>query len=416
MSSSKPAPRKRSRIEHLLYAAESLETRLLFTVVPGPSQPIPWRVYDDFGYYTDSRKAKRQTHVRAPTTGHAKATAPTTGQSIAAAPVTEQISAAAAVGSAFSAPVDPGMSTDISPSWKFALNPSGSPAQTTYNDSNWTTVNLPYTWDSTATNNPVLGDGWYRKTVTIPASMVGDEIYLQFQGASLSAAVYVDGTLVGNHNGGWETFGIDVTPEMTAGSHLIAVDVNNSTNASVEPAGGGDYNKEGGLYRKVSLLAVSPTHVALTEPVLSTDPSGSILGGSGVYFSNSTVVMGAASCTIQVGTVLDNSSASASPALTVTSYLVDASGIIQAQSTSSVSALNANQKDDTVTQTATVTNPHLWDGLADPYLYDLYVEVSNTATGQTPGCEPPAGRHSLILGQFPNGLFSQRPVLQARRR
>jgi len=322
VSSLKPALRKRLVIEHPLFAAESLETRRLFTV-----------------------------------------------------------------GSAFSAPANPEISTDISPSWKFALNPAGgtnggtAPAATGFDDASWTTVNLPYTWNSSSTN-VVLGDGWYRKTVTIPAAMVGDEIYLQFQGASLSASVYVDGTLVGSHNGGWETFDIDVTPEMTVGSHLIAVDVNNQTNANIVPAGGGDYTKEGGLYRQVSLLAVSPAHIALTEPVLSTDPSGSVLGGSGVYFSNSTVVMGAASATIQVGTVLDNSSSSASPPLTVTSYLVDANGIIQAQSTSTSPALNANQTDVTVTQTATVANPHLWDGLADPYLYDLYVEVSDTTTGQ----------------------------------
>ena len=286
------------------------------------------------------------------------------------------------VGSPYLVPLNPQTSINLNPGWKFALYTSGSSpslASPTFNASAWTNVTLPHTWDANSTNVQI-GDGWYRQTVTIPASMSGNEIYLQFQGASLSATVYVDGIAVGSHNGGWEAFDVDATAQLTTGSHLVAVDVNNKTNSNVVPAGGGDYTKQGGLYRSVSLLAVSNTHVALTEPVIAPDTSGSLVAGSGVYFSNSAVSMGIASADIQVQTVLHNVSASAVP-LTVTSYLVDAGGIIRAQQSSSV-MLTAGQKDAGLFQNATVFSPHLWDGLADPYLYDLYVQVSNTTTGQ----------------------------------
>jgi beta-galactosidase len=281
--------------------------------------------------------------------------------------------------STFVPPANPEIVTNIDATWKFDLNPTGTPQSTSYNDSTWTTVTLPHTWDASATSYPT-GNGWYRQTVTIAPSMVGDEIYLQFQGASLSATVYVDGVQVGSHNGGWETFDVDVTAQMTAGSHLIAVDTNNISSSNIVPDGGGDYNKDGGLYRSVSILAVSKTHVALTQPVPAADASGSVLAGSGVYFSNSAVTMGTSSANIQTNTILDNLSSASAP-VTVTAYLVDASGNIQSQQSTNV-VLNASQTDVSVPLSGTVTDPILWDGRANPYLYDLWVEVTNTTSGQ----------------------------------
>lgn len=281
--------------------------------------------------------------------------------------------------SPFVPPASPETVTNIDASWKFSLNPGGSPQNVGYNDSSFANVTLPHTWDA-STTNVLSGNGWYRTTVTIPQSMVGEEIYLQFQGASLSATVYVDGLEVGSHNGGWETFDIDVTPEMTAGSHLIAVDCNNTASSNVVPDGGGDYNKDGGLYRSVSIIAVNKTHIALNEPVPGADKSGNEVAGSGVYFSNGPVTMGTSSASVQTNTILDNLASKAVP-VTVTSYLVDASGNVQWQDSTSTT-LNSGQTDVSIPLSGTVTDPHLWDGRADPYLYDLYTIVTNTATGQ----------------------------------
>src|SRR4029079_8174579 len=65
--------------------------------------------------------------------------------------------------------------------------------------------------------------------------------------------------------------------------------------------------------------------------------------------------------------------------ITITSYLVDAAGIIQAQTTSTQS-LAAGQRSVAVTQSARVANPHLWDGRIDPYLYTLFDEVRDSGT------------------------------------
>ena len=282
------------------------------------------------------------------------------------------------VGGLYSVPVSPTQSVSEDGGWKFALNPSGSPQSSSFNDGSWNSVTLPHTWDAAVGNTPT-GDGWYRKSITISPSMIGDEIYLQFEGANQTATVWVDGVKVATHAGGFSAFDVDVTAKMTAGTHVVAVDVNNNTSANVSPAGGGDFIEEGGLYRDVSLVAVSKTHVALAEPVVAADASGSVLAGSGVYFSNSTVVTGATSAPVQVKTVLDDLGSAEN--VSVTSYLVNAAGVIVAQQ-STTTAMAAGKTDFTISQSATVANPHLWAGRADPYLYDLYVEVRDTSSGK----------------------------------
>ncbi len=309
------------------------------------------------------------------------------------------------VGSSIVVPPNPEIITNINPAWKFALNPSGTPQSTGFNDASWATVALPHTWDGSATNDQ-FGNGWYRKTVNISNAIIGDEIYLQFQGANVITTVFVDGVKVGSHNGGWETFNIDVTPQMTAGNHLIVVDVNNNGSDNVIPTpSGGDYTKQGGLYRSVSIVAVNKTHVALTEPVPAADQSASLVAGSGVYFSNSAVTIGATSANIQINTLLDNLSASSAP-VTVTSYLVDAAGIIRSQQSANVT-LTAGQTDLSVPLSDTLANPHLWNGRADPYLYDLYVQVQDSSGNVLDLNHQQVGIRSLAInaqtGFFLNG-------------
>jgi beta-galactosidase len=289
------------------------------------------------------------------------------------------------VGDPYNVPANPRVSQNLDAAWKFALNPTGSPQSVGYDDSSWSAINLPYTWDG-MTVGPVSGTGWYRKTITVDASLLGTELYLEFGGAYQVTSLYIDGAQVdfnpnasgvNPHNGGFGEFDFDVTGQLTAGSHLLAISVNNQTNSNISPAGAGDYTKQGGLYRDVTLVAVAKaSHIAQIE---SAPGTATPVATPGVYFSNSSVVMGIASADIHVQSVLDNLSAATS-SVNVTSYLVDTAGIIQAQVTSSA-ALAAGQTSVSVSQSATVANPHLWNGRIDPYLYALYVEVADSSTG-----------------------------------
>jgi beta-galactosidase len=292
------------------------------------------------------------------------------------------------VGDPYVVPPNPRVTQNLDPGWKFQLNPTGTPQGTAYNDSSWSSVDLPYTWDGSTISAP-LGIGWYRKTITIDPSLIGKELYLEFGGAYLVTSLFIDGTQVDynpnvagtdSHNGGFGEFDFDATSQLTAGSHLIAISVNNpniTNSANISPAGAGDYTKQGGLYRDVSLVAISKAaHVTQVESAPGTQTP---VATPGVYFTNSPVTVGIASATIQVQSVLDNLSSGTST-VNVTSYLVDANGIIQAQ-VSTGQTLSAGQTSLSVTQSTTVANPHLWDGRIDPYLYTLYVEVRDSAMG-----------------------------------
>ena len=288
------------------------------------------------------------------------------------------------VGDPYIVPTNPRVTQNLDAAWKFQLNPPGSPQSSGYDDSTWSSINLPYTWDGSTTNAP-LGNGWYRKTITIDSSLIGKELYLEFGGAYLVTSLFIDGTqadynptVVGidSHNGGFAEFDFDITAQLTAGTHVVAVQVNNNTNSNIEPAGGGDYTKQGGIYRDVSLVAINKAaHLA---PIESAPGTNTPVATPGVYFSNSNVTIGIATANIQVVSEIDNLSPSAS-SVTITSYLVDSAGIIQAQTTSTQS-LAAGQRSVAVTQSASVANPHLWDGRIDPYLYTLFDEVRDSGT------------------------------------
>ena len=69
--------------------------------------------------------------------------------------------------------------------------------------------------------------------------------------------------------------------------------------------------------------------------------------------------------------------ASAAQAATVNATLVRADGSVQARLARHANvAAGATQE---VTATATVASPHLWNGVADPYVYSVYVEVAGSA-------------------------------------
>ncbi len=98
---------------------------------------------------------------------------------------------------------------------------SGAQAKT-FNDASWSTVSLPHTWNALDAqdggDNYYQGTGWYRKHFTIPSNLAGKDLMLKFDGAMLETSVYVNGTLVGGHKGGYSAFTFDITPFVTVGS------------------------------------------------------------------------------------------------------------------------------------------------------------------------------------------------------
>ncbi len=80
-------------------------------------------------------------------------------------------------------------------------------------------ITVPFAWESEASGvrRAWLEHGTYRRPVTAPASWAGSRIVLSFGAVHHHAEVRVDGALVGEHTGGYESFEIDVTDALEPG-------------------------------------------------------------------------------------------------------------------------------------------------------------------------------------------------------
>jgi len=138
-------------------------------------------------------------------------------------------------------------------SWKFILSDVPAATNVVFDDSSWSAITLPHTWNNLdgqdGGNNYYRGIGWYRLHYTVDGSYTNREIFLKFDGANIVADVYVNGAFMGEHQGGFSAFVFDVTPYINVGTdNVIAVKMNNAFNADIPPLDA-DFTFFGGIYR-----------------------------------------------------------------------------------------------------------------------------------------------------------------------
>jgi len=73
------------------------------------------------------------------------------------------------------------------------------------------------------------GTGIYRRELELPPGWLKEHAYLRFGAVFHTAYVYVNGTLVGKHEGGFLPFGFDVTEHLVEGKNEIKVKVESPT-------------------------------------------------------------------------------------------------------------------------------------------------------------------------------------------
>ena len=122
-----------------------------------------------------------------------------------------------------------------------------------------------------------VGDAWYQTPVFVPAAWQGQRIVLRFDAATHHAVVWLDGSEVMRHEGGYTPFEADVTALVKPGStHRLTVCVNNELSFQTIPPGRvltladgrrrqqvfHDFFNYAGLHRAVWLYATPQAHVA----------------------------------------------------------------------------------------------------------------------------------------------------------
>jgi len=254
------------------------------------------------------------------------------------------------------------LTENLNQDWRFIRNDVPNAQAKDVDDSYWQQVSLPHTWNNKdgqdGGNNYYRGACWYRRKLEIPKAYSGKSLFLRFDGAATVSDVFVNGKHAGSHRGNFAAFCFDVTDLLSSGENVVAVRVDNSKTEDVPPLTG-DFTIFGGLYRDVHLLVLEPLSIS---PLDEASP--------GVYWKQAQVTDDRAQ--IQVLTKLRNASSRPRNA-TVICKVADRDGRIVAQS-STKQSVEARGVADATTD-ITVEHPHLWNGGADPYLYQAIVEV-----------------------------------------
>lgn len=224
---------------------------------------------------------------------------------------------------------------------------------------------------------------WYKRSFTVPSNWNGRRVELNFGASDWETTVWVNGTRVGAHKGGYDSFAYDITPQLNGGSNTVVVSVYDPTqtggqavgkqrinDVNPHPGGGIFYTAASGIWQTVWLEPVATSHITR----LDMTPN---LGSSTLRVKVQAASAGGRSARVTVssgGTVVGSATGTPGSEISVP-----------------------------------VPNPRLWSP-DDPYLYDVRAELlDGTAVVDTVGSY--AGMRSVAVAKVDNIL---RPVLNGK--
>ncbi|MDR0506653.1 MAG: beta-galactosidase, partial [Dysgonamonadaceae bacterium] len=134
----------------------------------------------------------------------------------------------------------------------------------------WQPVKIPHTWNAedmqVKKNIFYAGEAYYKKSYTPDKSLSDKRVFLRFEGVAAVAEVYVNGTLAGNHRGGYSAFVIEMTKLLKYGQeNEILVKADNASRPDVIPVNHTLFGVYGGIYRPVELIVTEKLNIAVTD-------------------------------------------------------------------------------------------------------------------------------------------------------
>lgn len=212
------------------------------------------------------------------------------------------------------------------------------------------------------------GKAYYRRNIDISKKDAGKPMFLLFEGAAQAATVFLNGTELCHHKGGYTPFTVEITKYVRAGSNKIEVCTDNTLDLQLIPVSA-DFNKNNGLHNPVFLLKMENIYLSPTD-----------YGMYRIHVSTPDVSRSTASTRVEASIVNAKKKKSR---VKVILQLSDRSG----------RSIYSSTEDITLSSMATVnyaknfriSSPHLWDGLDDPYLYNLSLTIKDDG-GRTIDC------------------------------
>lgn len=125
--------------------------------------------------------------------------------------------------------------TSLNGTWEFQVDPNGVLGSGSLQPDRTITVPLP--WQAAFPElQRYSGYAWYRRMVEIDAASLEGQILIEFGAVDYWCQVFVNDTLVGEHEGGYTRFSVDATAALRSGSNTVAVRVYDSVQESIEIA------------------------------------------------------------------------------------------------------------------------------------------------------------------------------------
>ena len=173
------------------------------------------------------------------------------------------------------------------------------------------------------------------------ALKAAEPTYLWFQHADQSATIYIDNVQVEKHWGGYNAFFVDISNFVHSGHNAVKVALKNNEGNYLAPAAG-DFNFNATLGNVK--LYTSPYLPAMNYGYDGFHVTSDVATSSATITVRTNIPTGAVvTCEIDDGTYHFGTS--------------------------------ANSTGDEMVFSATVTNPHLWNGTLDPHLYNITMEI-----------------------------------------
>lgn len=151
--------------------------------------------------------------------------------------------------------------------WEFVKLPNGSDLSDA-ESSAWTSVDLPHDFlifqENALYEN---ADGWYRRTLDIPAEWLDKAVILRFDGVYMDCDVLLNGNIICTHHYGYTCFDVELTGKLNAGENLLHVHIRHQSPNSRWYSGAG-------IYRDVTLHVLEMRHIALDGTYVTTRRNG----------------------------------------------------------------------------------------------------------------------------------------------
>lgn len=302
----------------------------------------------------------------------------------------------------------------MNPAWRMYKGHLEGAEQPDFNDKEWDLVSLPdgieYVPSEASGCVNYQGEVWYRKHFTPEETWKGKQLFLHFEAIMGKAKVWINGTLVNEHYGGFLPVIANVTEYLNyEEDNVIAVWADNSNDPSYPPGKPQDmldFTYSGGIYRDCWMIVHN--NVFITDPNYENE-----IADGGLFVSFGHISQSQAEIRLDAH-VRNSSNTYFSGKIEYQLFDKDNRRVCQASKAFSVSKGKARNTSLTIK----VEKPELWEP-DSPYLYQLHVLLKDKSGHVVDGYRRRIGIRSIEFkgkdGFWLNGKPYPYPLIGANR-